>query len=190
MADIRDQLRKAGLLSEKQLRQAKHQERVHATEVGHAGIEAERRAEEERQRAEAAARKEADRRHVDEQRRKDREEAAAQRLAQLVRGGWMRDATAGARRFFFVTGTGRVSFLDVSDIAARKLATGAAAIVETLGWVRGEHCVVTDRAVSEIARLRPEIVCFWNGGDRKGHEDRPAGPGGGDAAPPAAESAD
>ncbi len=162
MADIRDQLKKAGLLSEKQARQAKHQERLHATAVGHSGLEAERRAEEERALAEAAARKEADRRRAEEERRREREEAASMRLGQLIRGGWIRDATAGARRFFFAADGGRIHFLDLSDIAARKLATGAAAIVETKGLVRGEYCVINERAAVEISRLHPEIVRFFS----------------------------
>ncbi len=162
MGDIREQLRKAGLISEKQLRQAKHQERVHASEVGHKGLEAERRAEEERQRADAAARKEADRKRAEEQRRTEREHAAEQRIALLVRGGWIRDATAGSRRFFFVARTGRISFLDLSDAAARKLATGSAAVIETSGHVRGDHGVVTDRAAAEIAEADPQMIRFWN----------------------------
>lgn len=161
MADFRDQLKKAGLLSEKQARQAKHQERLHAASVGHSGLEAERRAAEQRELAEAAARKEADRRRAEERRRREIEEAATQRLAQLIRGGWMREATAGARRFFFAAEGGRIHFLDLSDIAARKLATGVAAIVETRGLVRGEYCVVNERAAIEISRLHPEIVRYF-----------------------------
>lgn len=168
MADIRDQLKKAGLLTEKQVRQAKHQERLHAAEVGFAGLEAERRAAEQKELAEVAARREADRRRAEEERRRERESAASQRLAQLVRGGWIREATAGSHRFFFVSRSGRISFLDLSDMAARRLAIGAAAIVETQGFVRGEHCVVNDRVASELSQLQPEMVRFYNreaGGD-------------------------
>jgi uncharacterized protein len=172
MADIRDQLKKAGLLSEKQARQAKHQERLHATEVGFKGLQAEREAEEARQRAEAAARKEADRKLVEEKKQREQEEALTQQFARSLRGGWIRDATAGSRRFFFPARTGRISFLDLSDTAARQLAIGAAAIVETRGLVRGDYCVVHDRAAAEIARAEPETIRFWNreGRDRGGAE--------------------
>jgi uncharacterized protein YaiL (DUF2058 family) len=172
MSDLRDQLRKAGLATEKQLRQAKHQERIHATEIGHKGLEAERRIEEERLRSEAQARKLADRARADERKRIERDEAAQARLAQLIRGGWIREATAGSRRFFFTTRSGRISYLDVSDIALRKLTSGSAAIIETCGHVRGEYCVVTDRAAAEIAQLRGEIVLFLA---RGGGSSSPAG---------------
>jgi len=132
--------------------------------VGHAGLEAERRADEERLRAEAEARKRGDRERAEERRLKEREAAGSARLAQLIRGGWIREATAGSRRFFFVAKGERISYLDLSDVAARLLSLGAAAIVETRGFVRGEHCVVSDRAASEISQLHPELIRFWNRG--------------------------
>jgi hypothetical protein len=183
MADFRDQLKKAGLLSEKQARQAKHQERLHAAQVGHSGIEAERRAAEEKDLAEAAARKEADRKRAEEQRQQEREAAAAQRLGQLIRGGWIREATAGSRRFFFITRSGRIGFLDLSDIAARRLAMGAAAIVETQGLVRGEYCVVSERAATELAHLQPEMVRFFSHEAGSGHAGRDDWESGGRSGP-------
>jgi hypothetical protein len=160
MSDLREELRKAGLASEKQIRQAKHQERVHASQVGHKGLEAERSAEEERLRAETRARRLADQAREEERRRKEKEEATEGRLAQVIRGGWVRDATAGSRRFFFVTRSGRISYLDLTDVAVRRIAGGRAAIVETCGHVRGEYCVVNDRAASELAKLRPDAILF------------------------------
>jgi hypothetical protein len=171
MSDLREQLRKAGLASDAQIRQAKHQERLHATEVGRKGLEAERLAEEERLRAEVKARKAADRIREEERKRREQEEEARERLSVLIRGGWMREATAGSRRFFFEAPSGRISFLDLSDVAVRRLMSGTAAIIETLGLVRGEHCVVGDRAATEIAQLRPEIVVFRS----RGGEDRSSG---------------
>lgn len=170
MSDLREQLRKAGLASDAQVRQAKHQERVHASQLGHKGLEAERLAEEERLRAEAKARKAADRIREEEHRRREQEEEGRERLSHAIRGGWMREATAGSRRFFFATSSGRISFLDLSDIAVRRLASGSAAIVETLGSVRGDYCVVGERAAKEIAQLRPESIVY-----RLGVPDLPFG---------------
>jgi uncharacterized protein YaiL (DUF2058 family) len=164
MSDLRDQLRKAGLASEKQVRQAKHQERIHATEVGHAGLEAERRSQEERLRAEVEARKKADRAREEERKRREREGSAQERLSQLIRGGWMREATAGSRRFFFATPSGRISYLDLTDVAVRRLQSGSAAIAATCGEARGEYCVVTEAAAAEIVKLRPEIILFRSRG--------------------------
>lgn len=164
MSDLRDQLRKAGLISDKQVRQAKHQERVHATEVGHKGIEAERHAEEERLRVEAEARRVADKARAEELKREQAEAAEKERLAVQIRGGWIREATAGSRRFFFETPAGRVTFLDLSDSAARRLTTGRAAIIETRGLVRGEFCVVTGQAAATLEKVDPGIIRFWSRG--------------------------
>ncbi len=164
MSDLRDQLRKAGLVSDKQVRRAKHEERLHASEVGHKGIEAERLAEEERLRAEAEERRKADKARAEELKRRQAESEAHDRLAATIRGGWIREATAGSRRIFFETRTGRITFLDLSDSAVRWLSSGRAAIVETCGFVRGEFCVVTDRSAATIRQDRPEIIRLW--GDR------------------------
>jgi uncharacterized protein YaiL (DUF2058 family) len=162
MSDLRKQLRKAGLVTDKQLRQAKHKDRVHASEVGHEGIAAEKKAEEERLRAEREERKRADRKREEERKRQEKEAAASQRLARVIQRGWIREATAGSRRFFFETPSGRISFLDLSDVAARRVSSGSAAIVETAGTVRGEFCVVGVRAAQEIGELRPELIRVFN----------------------------
>jgi uncharacterized protein len=164
MSDLRDQLRKAGLVNDKQVRRAKHEERVHASQVGHEGIEAEKRAEEERLRAEAEARRRADKARAEEQKRQQAEAEARERLATLIRGGWIREATAGSRRFYFETRSGRISFLDLADSAIRRLSMGRAAIIESCGLVRGEFCVVTDKAAAGIRQTRPEIIRVWNEG--------------------------
>lgn len=162
MSDIREQLRKAGLVSSKQVRRAKHEERLHAAEVGREGLAAERAEEETRRREEAEARRRANRAREEVARKRAEEEARIHRLGQSIRGGWIRDATAGARRFFFVTSSGRISFIDLSDMAARRVVTGGAAIAQTHGHVRGEFCVVTDRAAAEIEKLGPGTILFWN----------------------------
>jgi len=161
MSDLRDQLRKAGLITDKQVRRAKHEDRIHASQVGHEGIEAERRAEEDRLRAEEEARRRADKVRADDERRRKAEAEQQDRLTNLIRGGWVREATAGSRRFFFETRTGRVTFLDLSDSAMRSLSLGRAAIIETCGLVRGEFCVVTDRAAAGIRASDPQIIRFW-----------------------------
>jgi uncharacterized protein YaiL (DUF2058 family) len=161
MGDLREQLRKAGLVSEKELRRAKHQERVHATEVGRAGLEAQRRDAEDRARREAEAQREADRRREEERRRIREEDAARSRVEKLIRGSVL-TGTSGSRRFFFETPEGRIRFLDVSDLAARRLATGSAAIVEAHGTARDEYCLIDARSASELASIAPRNLCFWS----------------------------
>jgi uncharacterized protein len=162
MSDLRDQLLKAGLVSSKQVRQAKHQERVHRKEVGQDGLQAERS---QRERAAEEARQEKrrlDREREEARRRHREEEERAEALARRIRAGWIRDATAGGRRFYFVVEEGRITYLDLSDQAVRRLQAGSAAILSSLGAVRGEFCVVDAGAAGSLARDHPEAIRFWN----------------------------
>lgn len=162
MSDLREQLLKAGLVTSRQVRQAKHDDRVHRKEVGQPGLEAERAAQERAEAERREAKRRADREREETQRRRAAEQQVAERLQARIRAGWIREATAGAKRFFFVTGGGRITYLDLSDGAARRLLAGTAAIVETRGAVRGEFCVVDASAAQSLAREHPDVLHFWN----------------------------
>jgi uncharacterized protein YaiL (DUF2058 family) len=162
MSDLREQLQKAGLVSAKQVRQAKHQDRLHRAEVGHEGLEAEK-----------AEREQAHRRELEERRRRDQEREEAHRKEQAVReqvsllqnrirAGWIREATGGARRFFFVAEGGRITYLDLTDQAVRRLQSGSAAVIESRGAVRGEFCVIDGGTASSLVRDHAGILRLWN----------------------------
>ena len=167
MSNLRDQLLKAGLVSAKQAKQAAHQERVHRKEVGHEAIEAERRMREEAHRRDAEEKKQHDR-AVEEARRAEQVEAAKRDAVKLrIQGGWIKDATAGDRRFFFVAQGERITFLDLNERAMKRLQQGGAAIVETCGVVRGEHCVIEATAAEALESDHREIIRFWNRGSSR-----------------------
>jgi len=171
VSDLKEQLRKAGLVSEKRLRQVKHEERLHASEVGREGLAAERQEQEERLRQEEKARRQGDRAREQERKSKAAQHAATERLAQILTRGWIRDATVGTRRFFFVTREGRITFLDLADLAAIRLGSGTAAIVETGGAVRGAFCVIQETAAEQLAQIDPERIRFWNRRRERGIRD-------------------
>ena len=162
MSDLRDELRKAGLVSAKQLRQAKHQERVHRKEVGPEGLASERAAVDQAFQRQQEERRQQDREREEALRRRQEELQRNEALRTGIRGGWMREATSGARRLYFVVDGGRVTYLDLSDGAMRRLLGGSAAIAETRGAVRGEFCVVDGHAAQALAREHPEVIRFWN----------------------------
>jgi uncharacterized protein YaiL (DUF2058 family) len=164
MADLRDQLRKAGLVSEKQVRQAKHKERVHATETGRDGLADERRNDAERLRSERKERKAADRRRQKERLKQQSEEESARRLRQLIESGSIRDAAIGTKRFFFPTRSNRITYLDLSETAVRKLICGKAAIVDLPDQSSTDFRVISDRAAGEIEQIDRSRILFWNEG--------------------------
>lgn len=162
MGDMREQLLKAGLVSKKRARQAAHQERLHRTEVGHDGIAAEK---EERDRR--FLEEQEQKRRLDQERERLRREEAAQvekdrTLARAIRTGWIRDAGGGNRRYYFEAGGGRITYLDLSDQAVRRLNSGTAAVVRTCGAVRGEFCLVDANCASSLVRDFRDAVCLWN----------------------------
>ncbi|MBD3163131.1 MAG: DUF2058 family protein [Candidatus Eisenbacteria bacterium] len=170
MSDLRDQLRKAGLVSDKEIRRAKHEERVHASKVGAGGLAEEKRERERRLQEQREAERKAAREREQRRLQQERERQEEGRLAQTIRRGWLRDATGGSRRYFFETRTGRISYLDLTDLAVGRLNGGSAAIVETAGAVRGDYCVITDRAAEELRRLEPDRLVLFR-------RDRPEGGG-------------
>ncbi|MCK4304409.1 MAG: DUF2058 family protein, partial [Candidatus Eisenbacteria sp.] len=133
MADMRDALRKAGLASDKKLRQTKHQDRIRRKELGEAGIESERR-QKEKEYQEELARKKIEDQAREEALRSDKKVASKQtRIDNLLRDGDLMAREAGNKRFYFATADGHIFFLDVAPLLAKRLAQGDAAIVRVEG---------------------------------------------------------
>jgi uncharacterized protein YaiL (DUF2058 family) len=162
VSDLREQLLKAGLVSGKQVRQAKHEERVHRKEVGREGIEAERAAADQAFLARQEERRLRDHEREEARRRSQAAEERVLALQSRIRAGWIREATAGSKRFFFVVDGGRITYLDLSDDAVRRLQFGRAAVVDGHGVARGECCLVDAATALSISHDHPELIRFWN----------------------------
>ncbi len=162
MADMREALRKAGLLSEKEIRQAKHRDRVRRKELGKEGIEAERREKEQRFREEQERKRREDQERQRLLEQQKAEEARRAALERLITEGDLLAREGGPRRFYFATKSGRISFLDVSDRLASRLIQGDAAIVECRGWLKREFTAVPGKVAVEIERLDPSAIVSWN----------------------------
>jgi uncharacterized protein YaiL (DUF2058 family) len=162
LSDLREQMLKAGLVSGKQVRQAKHQERVHRKDVGPEGIEAERAAADREFLARQEEMRLRDREREETRRRSQAAQEQILALQSRIRAGWIREATSGNKRFFFVVDGGRITYLDLSDEAARRLSFGRAAVVDGHGAVRGEYCVVDPKTALALSRDHPELIRFWN----------------------------
>ena len=161
MSDLREQLRKAGLVSDKQVRQARHQERVLRKEIGHQGLEQKQAEIDLRYREELEEKRRLDRQREEARRQAQAEAEQAESLARRIRAGWMREATGGNRRFFFLAEGARITYLDLADPAIRRLQGGSAAIVESRGVARGEYCVVDGNTAASLARDHAEVIRYW-----------------------------
>src|SRR5262245_27523491 len=115
MADLRDQLKKAKLLSAKESKQLAHQERMHRAEVGREGVER----EQSERRAELAQQQESERetqretqRLLEEERRGAAERAACQ---ELLEREVIRPRERGGKRWYFQLADGSLPWLEVDE---------------------------------------------------------------------------
>ena len=165
MQNLRDKLLKAGLVTEKQ---AKEAERKAVKPPGTVQQKQQVLSEEERQRREAFALREAELR---EERRKDaarktearQQSERALRLRQLVEANRVREPP-GEVNFHFVKRSGKVGRLSVSAGTAKLLESGAAAVVEDPG--NPEHAVVPGEAAKRIYEVDKQAVRFWFGPEK------------------------
>jgi uncharacterized protein YaiL (DUF2058 family) len=164
MGNLRDELLKKGLTSDKRARAVLHEEKARQKQLGPEAAAAERAEREAKARQEAEEQRAADRRREEERRQSDAEERGAHRIQGLILAGLVREGAAGNRRFYFVTREHTISFLELSDTAARSLGDGRVAVVESGGIGRADFCLVAAEQAAEIARLDPERVRFWNSG--------------------------
>lgn len=162
MGNLRDEMLKKGLISEKRARAVTHEEKARQRKVGAEAVEEERRAREEAARLEVEARRAADRQREEERRRQHDMELTESRIPGLIRLGLVREGAVGNRRFYFITRENTVSYVEVSDGAIRSLTDGRIAIVEACGVVRQDFCLVTAEQAAEIAKVDPGCVRFVN----------------------------
>ena len=163
MQNLRDKLLKAGLVTEKQ---AKEAERTQRPPKRHRERE-EQVSEEERQRREAFAAHEAEQA---EERRKEAARAAearmqserARRLRQLVETHRIREA--GEISFHYVRRSGKIGRLDVSLQTQKDLEQGEAAVVEDPG--SPDCAVVPGEAAKRIYEVDPQAIRFWYGPEK------------------------
>jgi uncharacterized protein YaiL (DUF2058 family) len=140
MGDIRDELLKAGLISEQKARdisRSRREDRQRPAE--------ERPASVERDRVSPPA---TDGLRDDEP-------------GKIIRRGLVAPAP-GNRRFHFVDRSGQIPFLELGEETIRGLVNGTLAVAEACGASNGEFAVVTADAARALELLDPNLVRFWN----------------------------
>jgi uncharacterized protein YaiL (DUF2058 family) len=162
MADLRDAMKKAGVVSDKQVRQSRHEARVHRSEVGAEGVEAERMRRDEELRAETERRGAADAERDRARRAGAEAEARRVRLKALVRDHDLSVSDAGPRRFYFTVAGGEIAFVDVSDPLARRLAQGDAAIIDGRGFLERDFGIVSGKIAVECETIERSSILLWN----------------------------
>ncbi|MBM4015388.1 MAG: DUF2058 domain-containing protein [Planctomycetes bacterium] len=161
MGDLRDALKKAGLIDDKTDRRLKHEQRVEKKELGRDGLEerqrreaAERAAREEQKRAEVKA---AQARLDHERGRGERARKLAAALTeQALRG------TSGPRRFHWVDAEGYCPWIALDDETGRRLEAGELALVALPD--RAETALVPRALALELHAFSPDRILHLAGG--------------------------
>ncbi len=83
-------------------------------------------------------------------------------IHKIMEKGKIRNGIFGNKRFYFVTKTGKITYLEVSDDISKKLEQGAVAIVE-LPLAKTETFIIVNRNTADtIAKLDNRWIRFWN----------------------------
>jgi hypothetical protein len=162
VGDLSEELLKAGLISKKQFKQAKHDERVKKTKVGHEGLEKEERKRRGEQERREASRRDKDRKRVRGEQTAVEEKVTRARLKDVVKNGAVKSGVNGNRRFYFLTRDGKIPFLELNDEAARGLQFGDLAIVQIPDLKLERFVLLPKRTAAQVKEIEPELVRFWN----------------------------
>lgn len=165
MADLRDQLLKAGLVDKRQKQQAdasarrtRRKKRKKKGKGADLEESRQRNAFEARLSAEAEKHRQLERARQLEQERRELE----RRVDQLAGAAAVRESRPGRRRWCFVTRENRIRWLDVGATIAWQLELGNLAIVERPGNRDEPFAIVPRQTAERIAALDCRYVRFWN----------------------------
>jgi uncharacterized protein YaiL (DUF2058 family) len=153
---LRDQLKKANLLSDKDSRRLAHEARVERTEKGRDQIEQE--AATRKKELEDLAARERERiraeQEVADKARKQREEAAAVEalLADAKKPG------PGAVKFYFEAADGSLPWLELQPREAQEVRAGQLCVVRSGPRATHTYRLLSLEATRRVARVRPEVI--------------------------------
>lgn len=166
MADLRDQMLKAGLISPEQAKRAGHQKRQDSKRLSHEEKEKQKQARRDETQRQQQAGIEQDQRQGQARQRsregQERVKADRQRKQALIERCLREGALPrweGNRTYYFREGD-HVVFLLVNDEAQKQLEAGKAAIVRTEG--RARYAVIAAGSARELLEGAPERVIAFH----------------------------
>ena len=162
MGNLRDELIKKGLVSEKQAQQTAHEEKARKNRLSSAVVAQEKAQHEAEQRARNEARRAIDRERERGRRAQQQTKEARAQLIQLIKDNARTEGISGARRFFFKSRKNKLPCLELSEEAALQLEQGLAAIVEIPDSNPHKFVVVSVETARRVAERSREWIRFWN----------------------------
>lgn len=160
MATLRDQLKKARLLSEKEARRLAHEERVQRKAKGREALESEQ--EQRRRELEALREQERNKARAAQAELDRRREVEAERAAclEILAKDAFRPRPGGTIRWYFRLDDGRLPWLEVDPRERRELQSGAFAIVAVGPPGSHDYALLPTALARRVARAFPERVVW------------------------------
>lgn len=160
MGNLRDQFKKANLLSNKDAKRLAHEERVHRTETGRQGVEEEQRARQsalERLQAQEREQRRAQQAQTDAQRRDSEERAACEQILSqdIKRPGH------GRMRFFFQTKEGYLPWLEFGEVDFKRMLSAEFAIARLGNAHAHDYGLLAVAAAKRVAKQFPDKIVWW-----------------------------
>lgn len=153
---LRDQLKKANLLSKKDAKRLAHEERVHRKQVGREGLEAERAERDTELGSARAAEREADRQRqavLEAERKAAQERAACEAILANAR-----PAVGGPIRWFFECADGRLPCIKLQPTERLELTAGHARIVRLTDGDAHVYGLLPTAQAERVGRAFPARV--------------------------------
>ena len=162
MADLRDAFKKAGMVSDKQIRQAKHDHRVKRKKVGLAGLEAERKEIDEQYKREQDRKRQSDQERASADSEAKVEAESQTVLRRLIKEENILPREGGNKRFYFQLPDGLIPYIEISPTLGKRLSQGDAAIVNSQEILSDDFAVLSGKAAHRLGALEQERILFWN----------------------------
>ena len=168
MTDLKEQMLKAGLITEDQAKRSTHKQKQQNKKLGREGREQRKRQTQEEARGQAKVQADADRqrgqKQQENQKQKEQKQQGRQReqttISKALDGGAVAN-WEGPRTYYFSDG-GEIVYLKVTDTAAKMLEGGKAAIVKAK--TRSRYTLIVSGAAKELLEAEPaRVVTFHQG---------------------------
>ena len=155
---LRDQFKKANLLSDKDARRLAHESRVERSEKGRESLEQEAAARQKELDQLAARERERVRRETEraEAERRQREEVVAVRV--LLDSA--KKPGPGTVKFYFAAADGTLPWLDLSPREAQEVRAGAACVVRSGPPQTHTYRLLPLEVTKRVAKVLPEVIVY------------------------------
>ena len=161
MGDLRDQLKKAKLLSKKDAKRLAHEDRVHRKKAGGAGaIDAEKAAHQAELRAKRDEQREQDR--ATQAARQQSEDALAERAAceALLARETLKPSRKGAAAWYFALADGSLPRLELPLTERMQLADGSLCVVRTGPVGSHDYRLLRTEHARRVVREFPDRIAW------------------------------